>query len=788
MGNSRKGKKRKSRLRRLRRKDGSGRTEKYQPYTPTKMRFFQIPHPMKGVPMDVRRKIIREVALKAEVDFQKEYPKLQDWFKKYDALYLIAYCAVYFLSHPEGTNPEVRDGRLDFYHHYLELLQAFALTLDRSHNPQPLQQEAEELEMFMKKLSHLMTMRGFAVPEGISDDELHKNFLIQLMRNHTAAIRNPYYPFQTKKYYSDIISKLGNEFENWYGLNPITLLDCLEKIGEEITDKLNIHLDKVRHFFKEQNYKKVFEAYHASFPDTAKNSNEEQEMLYDKMGRNINTLKAAFVAHSDLNLESVFTFKIDDIVRLYGDWNKKEQLKLVFDNWSLTFGDLKDNKLEHFILDNPVLKKPFIIVNEGEYFSGIIGILFHLIPTLMEGLLKNIGKDCKEKYEKTRATYLEVEVEKLFKNGFPDASISTNNKWTDTNTGQIFENDLLLTIDNFCIVVECKAGFIDPPARRGADLSLIDTFEDLILKPSEQANRIIEFLKTKNGICKFTDGKDKEIEIDSSKIKYFIPLSITFEQLGSVSANLKQIIESGLINAANPLVPSISLGDLEIIFELLETQLQKIHYFLRRSQIEKNMDYHADELDLLAFYIDTSFSIGETEFEPLPLELSMKSGEVDYYFLAKQDGVTVKKPIMQLSKWWSAMLKVIEEKKIDHWVEIGCILLSIQKKDQETFEQRFRHLLRKVAEGRAKKKFNWLSLQSGPKKRKFIIVGFPYFTGLFENKEDRNSMIAGILEEADKGLNCDGMLCLGVSAEHLHYPYSILAYYPKEELAEAFRA
>ena len=49
-------------------------------------------------------------------------------------------------------------------------------------------------------------------------------------------------------------------------------------------------------------------------------------------------------------------------------------------------------------------------------------------------------------------------------------------------------------------------------------------------------------------------------------------------------------------------------------------------------------------------------------------------------------------------------------------------------------------------------------------------------------------MIAGILEKANEGLDCEGMLCLGVSANHLHYPYSLLAYYPKKELAEAFKA
>lgn len=787
MGNKRKNKKKKNRFRK-KLKNKKKLTQRHEPYLPTKMKFFQIPNPMDGVPMEERRKVIREMGIKAEADFQIEFPKLQDWFKKYDALYLLSFAQFYFSSSPEGINREVRDGHLDFYHHYLELLQAFALTMDRNVTVQPLQDDAGELVKELKKVSELMSKRGFAIPEEIADEELHKHFVIQTIRNQTAAIRNSFYPFQIKRYYSDILSNLVSEFETYYGLNPVTMLICLEKMGDELNDRLNIHLNKVRQFFKEKNYKKIFEAYHSAFPDTVKGSEEGQEKLYEQMGKNPETLKASLVAHSDLKLGNIFTFTIDEIAKLYGDETKKDKLKSIFNHWSLKFGDLSNRNYEHFILDNPVLKKPFIAMGDDKYYSGVLGILFHLIPMIIEGLVTNMGQGVKEKYERTRAKYLENEVEKLFRNGFPDAFISSNNKWIDDLTGQIFENDLLLTIDNFCIVVECKAGFVDPPARRGAELRLIDTFEDLILKPSQQANRIIDYLKTRNGISKFNDGSGKEIQIDSSKIKYFIPLSITFEQLGSISANLKQIIEAGFIDASNPLVPSISLGDLEIIFELLKTQLQKIHYFLRRSQIEKNMDYDADELDLLAFYINNAFAIGEAEFDRIPMNLNMMFGELDYYFLAKQDGVTVPKPAMKFSKWWSDILNVIEKKKIGYWVETGCILLSIQNKDQENFEKRFKHLLKKVATGKAKNKYNWLSLQSGPERRKFLIVGFPYFPNLFQNKEDRNSMIAGILEQANESLDCEGMLCIGVSAEQLHYPYSFLAYYPNEELADAFKA
>ena len=69
---------------------------------------------------------------------------LGTWFEKYDALYLLSFTNYYFLSHREGVDPEAT-GSMDYYPHYQEWLQAFALKKPRHFDTAPLRDDAMNL-------------------------------------------------------------------------------------------------------------------------------------------------------------------------------------------------------------------------------------------------------------------------------------------------------------------------------------------------------------------------------------------------------------------------------------------------------------------------------------------------------------------------------------------------------------------------------------------------------------------------------------------------------------------
>jgi hypothetical protein len=407
----------------------------------------------------------------------------------------------------------------------------------------------------------------------------------------------------------------------------------------------------------------MLEVYNKAFPDNSTIDEKSMEELWGHSGKNIKNLGYMLMAHADLRLPDIYTLDIADLADLYGDKSKTKELKVMMDNLSCKFGELKDQNPEHFILDNPVHLRPFIKVGNNSYFSAVLGIIRHLSLGILENLIST-ESNLKTKYEDTlKPNYLEEKMTSLFRDGFPNASIYKNVKWRNNQDGRDYETDLIVIIDSFILVVEAKAGHIPPIAQRGEPVSLFRTLQRLIEEPSEQAHRFIDFLKSKREVHKLscTGGT---CEIDSDKLSYFIPLGITFSHIGMISSNLKKLIEAKVTNRSiKKLAPSISLTDLESVFELLTLEAEKIHYLQRRREIEDHIDYEGDELDLLGLYLDNGFNIGEAEYkDKVLINMSLKSKELDPYFVGSNEGpisclVQPKKIKRNLPKWSTFYVK-----------------------------------------------------------------------------------------------------------------------------------
>jgi hypothetical protein len=129
------------------------RKKKIRPYKPVKSEYREMADPFGDMPVEARRTILNEASANARAEFQANYPTTAEWFNSYDALYLLSYCALYFLSSPAGIDREAIDGKLDFASFHLELLQAFALTMPRCNAPHQLGDKADELKTHLHDVS-----------------------------------------------------------------------------------------------------------------------------------------------------------------------------------------------------------------------------------------------------------------------------------------------------------------------------------------------------------------------------------------------------------------------------------------------------------------------------------------------------------------------------------------------------------------------------------------------------------------------------------------------------------
>ena len=710
--------------------------------------------------------LIRSAASQADETFQTEYFKLDNWFRRYDALYLLTYCSVYFLAHPEGTDPEAKGG-LDFYPFYLEILQAFSLMQERSFESNLLGGEASDLLDSMGTIGDALTVRTMRELVDVPEQDIYERHVLLNMRRQTTAVRNWSYPQHMRKVTQDLARTVSQDFFNLYKIDSVAFVNVLFRLAETAEDRLNQHMNRVRDFYRQRTYQRVVSSYNKSFPDI---KDFDADHVFDIVGQNLKNLKAMLIHYSDLRLSDNLTFTVDDIVDAYGEGADRRALKRLFDYLSIGFGDLSEQNREYVILDNPVWKKPFIKIGSGVYFSAVIGLLPHYALQLFE-VLASTNSSMEEKYRQRKSKYLEDELEKLFRRSFSNGVVHRGSLWKD-DAGNVGENDLTLVLGCMAVIVEAKSGVISPSASRGAPGRFKRTVKELIDEPAEQANNFIQILQSLQTPHDFLTKNGSVNTIDVCNVRYFVPLTVTLEQFGSVS-NLRELVEAGIsAKKLSELAPVISLTDLMVIFEILDLQCERVHYLARRREFGTHVHFYGDELDVLAFYLDHGLNVGEMEYTgEHSILLTMGSKQLDPYFLGQDAGLSIVKPQLALTEWWRSIIEHLEIRQREHWLDIAILLLNIPYIDQQKFERRFEKLSRKVRRGKLRMPHNWAVLLAGPAERQFFIALYPYMAMQHEN---RNSVVSEILDQKEAE-NARGAICIGVNLDHNELPYSVIA-------------
>ena len=344
---------------------------------------------------------------------------------------------------------------------------------ERSLSDRPLGLEAEGLLDVMCGIGQAAINRGLKANIDQVEGESEWNFILSSIRTQTMAVRNPGYPQHIHRITRDLAETVREDFVDVHGIDPIRLVDALLRLPEVASTRLNEHFERVAHFYREMSYRAVATSYLESFPDV---EDFDADHLFQLVGRHLHSLKAMLVYHSDLRLADCFTFTLDDVVGAYGQCIDQQAVRTLIDKLAFEFGDLGDCNKEWVVLDNPVWRRPFIKVDEDTYFLALAWHIPHYVSGLLEDLVAE-DSALDRKYRDRKAQYLEGEVERLFKAGFPDGRISRGSMWDD-GAGNKGENDLTMVLGSVAIVVEAKSGSLSPPAQRGApNITVALTFD-----------------------------------------------------------------------------------------------------------------------------------------------------------------------------------------------------------------------------------------------------------------------------------------------------------------------
>lgn len=762
-----------SRKRKIKKKNTKIKKKIYKPYEVVKQNFVRYENPFpEDIPFEKRLEIIVEIGNKSKLEYEKEYENIISYFKEYDSLYLCSFCAYYFMRNEEGIDREAIDGRLDFPPFYLEILQCLALISEKIISGKPLNEKILDFKSTIKNLNTSKSASYLKLAEKATNQEdINAIVLRTEMMVHTLAVRNWAYVHQMNEITFELANLVEPLFNDEIGFKPSLILDLLTGIIELTEKKLNNHHKKTHSFITPKKYNDVFTKYEEVFPHIHKTDNAQREKIWSRVNKNLKNLKAMFLAHSDYFLSDVYSHSIPEVFNHLSNKLPENEISSILNKLSYSLGELSEINKDFIFLDNPIHLKPFIRIDGEKYFSIIPHMFSHIALDILESFISQNPK-IKKQYLFVKGKYLEDKVEQLMRKSFPQAQIYKGSLWSRKDDSKLFENDLIVLIEEFAIIIECKSGTVSPPAKRGAPERLFKTMKELVVEPSEQAIRFQNFLEENPKLHKLKTKSGTVNNIDSSKIRFYIPLGVTLSNLGSIGCNLKKLISAKIIShKLSELAPSISYTDLEIIFEILTSQAEKIHYLSRRREFEAHVNFQGDEMDLFGFYLDNGFNIGETEFdENFLINLTLKSKELDPYFIGKHRNVKVEKPALQKTKYWSDLLSKIESNS-QNWLVSSFILLNQPKEDQIEYEKKLKELVGMVINDECEKKHNYLFMHFGPERRKYVLVGYPYKD---TDRDTRDGIINDIISLIEEQENVKGYLIIGYNLDSSNYPYSVL--------------
>ena len=754
-------------------KDLDSNNNKNQTYGTFEPDYELVNNPFFGIPEEIRRDFLKDLGKKSEKVYEESLKELKTFIKNFDILDMLCHFSMYFLSIPIGVTSIEKDPIVQFH---VELLQALALQIDtKNKDNQPfLGTDAVKIEKLLKKIPISLINKRMASINEEDEAERKKLFYIEMFRAHNMTVRNWGYTEQVLRLTKALFQPIDSIIQEELKISILKLIEMIELLLNHLTDKFHQKRAIMAEINNSKSLEQMIDIFIEYYPLTDKSDllkiSKEAESKED-FANYLN-----FVV-GDQFIKFIYMFGIDDCINFYPGDIDNEVLEEILDGCSYEEGGLKDFNTDHILFGNPIWDKPLIKVDEKTYCWPIPTTFQSFIIELMENIIKKNTR-IKRIYEKRRASFLEEHVENLFKNCFKNAEVYGNLIRVDED----HENDLLVIIDTHAIIVESKSGKISPPARRGAPDSLKREIEKLLVESSEQAKVFEDYVKSNLDVVEFTNKKGEKICVDLSNIKHVHTFSVTFDLFGPLASRTPLLFEVNLVDDALNISPSMTLADLEIIFEILETDSEKIHYFTRRSQLDKNTIYNADELDLLAFYVKTSFNIGETEFAEMPLELYGESEEVfNAYYLNKNNtnSKPIPKPRPKRTKWWQDIINKLEKRKNPGWSEITVPLLNVTYEDQIKFEEGLEKVKKIVDnEWMVPEHTNQVILSNETKEREYLIIGYCYKN---IDRRERNDMAEKASIQAIDQTGISPALIMSFKLGDINYPYSSIGLIVKRE-------
>lgn len=342
-------------------------------------------------------------------------------------------------------------------------------------------------------------------------------------------------------------------------------------------------------------------------------------------------------------------------------------------------------------LQNIINIKPIIIIEDKYYCIRIPRLLDNFDKILLKQLYKDYEKE-KQKIIKFFSKNIENYTKDMFSNIFQKKAEYYQNNYYKKD-GNIIENDLIIELEDYLIIVEIKSGNFTPDLAYENVDSHIVTLNNLVSKAGSQISELEKAL-LENGELKIYDSNKKGAKIkttlNKNKYKDIFKIAITFEGFNEIAARAEKI---GFISLNSNIIVC-SIDDLEVYGDFFKKQPVNFINFLKNRTISTNnkLINLNDELDHLGLYLECanySMLVNEIVREYKKIDMMWFDDfrtPIDDYYKGKFFGDEVEKPRLYYPLFINKIVDYLNENSIKHGLIIGNSIISSNGVDQKELD------------------------------------------------------------------------------------------------------
>jgi hypothetical protein len=697
-------------------------------------------------------KLIRDGSIP---EIQAQFPSLQAELLEYEPIHLLGVTAFYTLIWAVGASAE-RKARYQLEPADIEALQGLLLTQNRT----------KDLPLAKGDLGEIWARFRNSYFACISSPPLdfltpEKALLADNIRLHCAYYRNPY----GRSFLQRMMSFITEEFEarqHQGDRNLSFFFDFVMRLLEVIDGRMS----EVRAKLIQANEGNAEDVRGLINQLVVSNANAAEVYQGAPTDLPLASLRTLFHHVLDASASDIFMFTPEQLRQISP--NPSYDPVPDVDRCSLRFGETKDLIFEKIARSNPVWGKPFVRV-DNNYFLFLFFTVMSFPFSLFLSVVRGEPKGQKERLEKVRAKFLELECESLLRKHIPGAEVFRNLFWSDAS-GKTFETDVLAIIEDRLLVFEAKGSILPDRVRIGNFEKSKSFLKDTYGAAGVQASRLEEEIRTSTANTDlFGHSGQKLLTLNSATVKKVVAYSITLDQLGTFSNGRHLFEEIGIIDPGTFPVPPLMASELAKVMELLPDEVHRLHYLDRRHDLYSAVHVVADELDIFATYVMHGFGTLPTGKVQL-VTLLNASFYLDRYV---KNGTVVFPETSTVSntKYFDRVLAYVLQRRPKDFLELAFALIDTPPEAQHVFEQMMKELRPKVRN--RDEQVQVFSLKVDRSFEPFVLAGSMY--GEIPREERNDVLTKGLADAiAKRGLK-KGVL-IGRQLGFSEYPYSVIMF------------